>query len=195
MQTKYFKGFAITNELVSIEELRSIAQMQAKMDELVRYRPIQYLTDGYDFSMEEAGDPEIHFSDILWGEGIDAEHSCLHMKDGRTVALPFGTRGLEILFRESKEKHFTQISYYVFLSIPSIEKISRKAVYLKGCDIRFKVSRTYFPLLQMELRNGESRIMCNGRIVSLGCSSEGDNYYDVLRCLNSQVLWEQFGNI
>ena len=167
MQTKYYKGFAITNELVSIEDLRSIAQMQAKMDELVRYRPIQYLTDGYDFSMEEAGDPEIHFSDILWGEGIDAEHSCLHMKDGRTVALPFGTRGLEILFRESKEKHFTQISYYVFLSIPSIEKISRK----------------------------ESRIMCNGRIVSLGCSSEGDNYYDVLRCLNSQVLWEQFGNI
>lgn len=147
MQTKYYKGFAITNELVSIEDLRSIAQMQAKMDELVRYRPIQYLTDGYDFSMEEAGDPEIHFSDILWGEGIDAEHSCLHMKDGRTVALPFGTRGLEILFRESKEKLFTQISYYVFLSIPSIEKISRKAVYLKGCDIRFKVSRTYFPLL------------------------------------------------
>ena len=120
--------------------------MQAKMDELVRYRPIQYLTDGYDFSMEEAGDPEIHFSDILWGEGINAEHSCLHMKDGRIVALPFGTCGLEILFRESKEKHFTQISYYVFLSIPSIEKISRKAVCLKGCDIRFKVSRTYFPL-------------------------------------------------
>lgn len=147
MQTKYYKGFAITNELVSIEDLRSIAQMQAKMDELVRYRPIQYLTDGYDFSMEEAGDPEIHFSDILWGEGIDAEHSCLHMKDGRTVALPFGKRGLEILFRESKEKLFTQISYYVFLSIPSIEKISRKAVYIKGCDIRFKVSRTYFPLL------------------------------------------------
>ena len=69
------------------------------------------------------------------------------MKDGRTVALPFGTRGLEILFRESKEKLFTQISYFVFLSIPSIEKISRKAVYIKGCDIRFKVSRTYFPLL------------------------------------------------
>ena len=110
MQTKYFKGFAITNELVSIEELRSIAQMQAKMDELVRYRPIQYLTDGYDFSMEEAGDPEIHFSDILWGEGIDAEHSCLHMKDGRTVALPFGTRGLEILFRESFKIFFISVS-------------------------------------------------------------------------------------
>ena len=45
MQTKYCRGFAITNELVSIEDLRSIAQMQAKMDELVRYRPIEISPD------------------------------------------------------------------------------------------------------------------------------------------------------
>lgn len=43
MKTKYFKRFAITDNLVSIEELRSISQMQAQMDELVRYLPIQYL--------------------------------------------------------------------------------------------------------------------------------------------------------
>jgi len=28
-----------------------------------------------------------------------------------------------------------------------IEKISRKIVYLKGCDIPFKVSANYFPIL------------------------------------------------
>ena len=35
MKTKYFKRFALTDRLVSIEELRHIAQMQARMDELV----------------------------------------------------------------------------------------------------------------------------------------------------------------
>ena len=45
----------------------------------------------------------------------------------------------------------------------------------------------------MELRNGRSGIMCNGRIVPLGCLSEGYNY-NVFRCLNFQVVWEQFGN-
>lgn len=88
MDTKYFKRFSITTELVSIEELRPIAEMQARMDELVRFSPIQYLTDGYSFSVEEIGEMEIPFSDIVWGEGVDAEHSYLHMKDGRTLALP-----------------------------------------------------------------------------------------------------------
>ena len=36
MKTKYFKNFEITTELVSIEELRIVAEMQARMDELVR---------------------------------------------------------------------------------------------------------------------------------------------------------------
>lgn len=49
MKTKYFKRFALTDRLVSIEELRHIAQMQARMDELVRYSPIQHLSDGYSF--------------------------------------------------------------------------------------------------------------------------------------------------
>ena len=53
MKTKYFKRFALTDRLVSIEELRHIAQMQARMDELVRYSPIQHLSDGYSFSMDE----------------------------------------------------------------------------------------------------------------------------------------------
>lgn len=147
METKYFKRFAITNELVSIEELRPIAQMQAKMDDLVRHRPIEYLTDGYNFLIEEVGDTEIPFSDILWGEGTDAEHSSLHMKNGRTLTLPFGRRGLETLLGESEEPLFTQISHKVFLSMPSIEKVSKKAVYLKGCDIQFKVSPNYYPAL------------------------------------------------
>lgn len=39
MKTKYFKRFALTDRLVSIEELRHIAQMQARMDELVKVQP------------------------------------------------------------------------------------------------------------------------------------------------------------
>lgn len=143
MNTKYFKRFAITNELVSIDELRTIAQKQAQMDELVRYYPIQYLTDGCDFSMEEVCDTEIFYSDILWGEGIDAGHSSLHMKNGRTLMLPLGTRGLKFLLDESN-LHFTQINYYNFLSLSSIEKVSRKVVYLKECNIPFKVSPNYY---------------------------------------------------
>lgn len=144
MRTKYFKRFAITTELVSIEELRPIAEMQARLSELVRYSPIQYLTDGYSFSMEELGDIEIPFSDITWGEGVNAEHSFLHMKDGRILALPFGTHGLESLLGDSKKTRFTQISRYVFLSIPSIEKISKKIVYIKGYDVPLKVSPNYY---------------------------------------------------
>ena len=60
MKTKYFKRFALTDRLVSIEELRHIAQMQARMDELVRYSPIQHLSDGYSFSMDEVCDTEFH---------------------------------------------------------------------------------------------------------------------------------------
>ncbi len=144
MDTKYFKRFSITTELVSIEELRPIAEMQARMDELVRFSPIQYLTDGYSFSVEEIGEMEIPFSDIVWGEGVDAEHSYLHMKDGRTLALPFGTHGLESLLGNSNEPHFTKISRYVFLSILSIEKVSKKVVYLKGYNAPFNVSPNYY---------------------------------------------------
>ena len=147
MKTKYFKRFALTYRLVSIEELRHIAQMQARMDELVRYSPIQHLSDGYSFSMDEVCDTEISFSDILWAEGINAEHSSLHMKNGETIALPFGTHGLEILLSDSKEPRFLKISRDVFLPVSMIKKVSRKVVYLKGCNISFKVSVTYFPNL------------------------------------------------
>ena len=139
MKTKYFKRFALTDRLVSIEELRHIAQMQARMDELVRYSPIQHLSDGYSFSMDEVCDTEISFSDILWAEGINAEHSSLHMKNGETIALPFGTHGLEILLSDSKEPRFLKISRDVFLPVSMIKKVSRKVVYLKGCNISFKV--------------------------------------------------------
>ena len=56
MDTKYFKRFSITTELVSIEELRPIAEMQARMDEMAKYSPIQHLSDGYNFSMDEVCD-------------------------------------------------------------------------------------------------------------------------------------------
>ena len=86
-------------------------------------------------------------SDILWAEGINAEHSSLHMKNGETIALPFGTHGLEILLSDSKEPRFLKISRDVFLPVSMIKKVSRKVVYLKGCNISFKVSVTYFPNL------------------------------------------------
>ena len=135
MRTKYFKRFAITTELVSIEELRPIAEMQARMSELVRYSPIQYLTDGYSFSMEEFGDIEIPFSDITWGEGVNAEHSFLHMKDGRILALPFGTHRLESLFGNSKK-----IALYANQSLciplyPINGKNQQKIVYIKKSTI------------------------------------------------------------
>ena len=147
MKTKYFKNFEITTELVSIEGLRIVAEMQARMDELVRYRPIQYLTDGYDFSIEEIGNAEISFSDITWGKGINMKHSILHLKDGRTLELPFGTHGLESLLTGSIEHLFTKIDRYTFLSISSIEKNSKKIVYLKGIDVPFSVSPNYYHLL------------------------------------------------
>lgn len=147
MDTKYFKRFSITTELVSIEELRPIAEMQARMDELAKYSPIQHLSDGYNFSMDEVCDTEILFSDIMWAEGVNAEHSSLHMKDGKTIALPFGTHGLETLLGDSKEPHFLKISRNVFIPVSMIEKVSRKVVCLKGCDIPFKVSVNYFPVL------------------------------------------------
>lgn len=151
MKTKYFKRFALTDRLVSIEELRHIAQMQARMDELVRYSPIQYLSDGYCFSMDEVCDTEIPFSDILWAEGVNAEHSFLHLKNGETIALPFGTHGLETFISDSKEPRFLKINRSVFLPVSMIEKVSRKVVYLKGSDIPFKVSANYSPILSYGL--------------------------------------------
>lgn len=130
-----------------MEELRTIAQKQARMDELVRYSPIQHLSDGYSFSMDEICDTEISFSDIMWAEGVNAKHSFLQMKNGKTIALPFGTHGLETLLRDSKEPHFLKISRNVFIPVSMIEKVSRKVVYLKGCDIPFKVSENYYPVL------------------------------------------------
>lgn len=151
MKTRYFRRFTLTDKLVSIEELRHIAQMQARMDGLVRYSPVQHLSDGYSFSMDEICDTEISFSDILWAEGVNAEHSFLHMKNGETIALPFGTHGLETLLGNSKEPRFLKICRSVFLPVSMIEKVSKKIVYLKGCDIPFKVSVTYFPILSYGL--------------------------------------------
>lgn len=139
MRSKYLKRFALTNELLSIEKLRDIAQMQARMEGLVNYGSIQYLSDGYYFSMEEIGDKEISYSDIMWAEGVNAEHSILHMKNGETIALPFGARGLDLIFYDSKI-HFLKITRNVFITASMIEKVSRRVVYLKGCDIPFKVS-------------------------------------------------------
>ena len=121
--------------MVSIDELRPIAEVQARMNELVRYSPIQYLTDGYSFSMEEFGDIEIPFSDITWGEGVNAEHSFLHMKDGRILALPFGTHRLESLFGNSKK-----IALYANQSLciplyPINGKNQQKIVYIKKSTI------------------------------------------------------------
>ena len=73
------------------------------------------------------------------------------MKNGETIALPFGTHGLETLLGNSKEPCFLKICRSVFLPVSMIEKVSKKIVYLKGCDIPFKVSVTYFPILSYGL--------------------------------------------
>ena len=151
MKTKYFKRFAITDKLVSIEELRNIAQMQARMDDLVRYRPIQYLTDGYDFLIDEVGDTKISFSEILWAEGVNAEHSFLHLKNGKAIALPFGAHGLETLLRDSEKLRFVRITRNTFIPVSMIEKVSKKVVYLKEWDIPLKVSANYYPALYYDL--------------------------------------------
>ena len=152
MRTKYFKRFAITNELMSIEKLRDIAQMQARMEGLVNYGSIQYLSDGHYFSMEEVCDTEISYSDIMWAEGVNAEHSILHMKNGETIALPFGAHGLENILFDSKIR-FLKITRNVFITASMIEKVSRRVVYLKGCDFPFKVSANYAPGLSSYLYN------------------------------------------
>ena len=93
--------------------------------------------------MEEVNDKEFLFSDILWGESINAKCSVLHMKDGQTITLPSDAKFLESLFYDSIETRFTQIRRNVFLSVSSIEKVSRKIVCIKCCDIQFEVSPNY----------------------------------------------------
>lgn len=153
MEHYKFRKFEITDEMVSIEELRSILQEQDKMEKLLKHDPIPFLTDGITFSVTEICDTEIHYSDILWAEGTDTKRSLLHMKDGQTYTLPFDKNGLVLFLCYSNELTFVRISKYNFVPISSIEKVSRKELYLKGCDRPFKIERPYYRKFYCCLRN------------------------------------------
>lgn len=143
---KVFQEICDSNR-VGINRRTVLHCTNASTNELVKYSPILHLSDGYSFSKDEVCDTGILFSDIMWPEGVNAKHSLLHIKNGKTIALPFGTHGLEIILRDSKEAHFLKISRNMFIPVSMIEKVSRKVVCLKGCDIPFKVSVNYFPVL------------------------------------------------
>lgn len=153
MKTKYFKQFAITEKQVSVEELRTIAQKQARMHELVRFSPIQHLSDGHFFLMDEISNMAIPYTDILWAEGIDSAHSFLHMKDGQTFTAPFSADGLFKFLLGANNLELIQISYRVFVSLDSIEKISRKELYIKGCVASFKIGKAYYNRVCYRLYN------------------------------------------
>lgn len=104
-----------------MEELRNIAQKQAQMQELVRFNPIQHLSDGHLFLMDEISNRAIPHTDILWAEGVDANHSFLYMKDGQIFTLSFSVDGLSKFLLEANKLGLVQISYRVFVSLASIE--------------------------------------------------------------------------
>lgn len=153
MEHYKFKKFRITDEMVSIEELRSILHEQAKMERLLKYDPIPFLTDGITFLIAKICNTEIHYSDILWAEGIDAKHSLLHMKNGQAYMLPFGPEGLASFLCYSDESQFVRISKYNFVPIGSIERVSRKKLYLKGGDTPFRIEKYCFGDFYCSLRN------------------------------------------
>lgn len=153
MEHYKIKKFRFTDEMVSIEELRSILQEQEKMEKLLKYDPIPFLTDGITFSIREICDTEINYSDILWAEGIDARRSLLHMKNGQAYMLPFGSERLASFLSYSNELNFVPISKYNFVPIGSIERVGRKKLYLKGCDTPFRIEKIYFRDFDCCLRN------------------------------------------
>lgn len=149
----YLKRFRIKDEMTSMEDLRSYMQKSVQMGKLLKRNPMIFLTDGITFWIDGICDTEISYSGILWAEGIDAKHSCLHMKDGQTYTLPFGPSGLAHFLLYSDELSFVRISQYNFVPIGSIEKVSRKELYLKGCDTPFKIGAAYFKDFYYSLYN------------------------------------------
>lgn len=149
MEKKYLKRFSITDEVVSMEELRTIFKMQR----LIRYSPTPYFTDGVTFLMDKICETELHYSDILWAESINPNQSVLHMKNGQNFTAPFGVKGLSRFLYGAKETlFFVQISRFVFVSITNVEKVNRKMLYLKN-NVPLIIGRDYFKTFSIALRD------------------------------------------
>ena len=136
----YLNDFSLTNEPVSIEELHSFVQMQ----KLVSNYPIPFFTDGYYFFVDEVCDEKMYYADIAWAETVKTNQSLIHMKDGKSFALPISALGTRRFLSNSKMPWFVQINISTFVSLVSIEMVSKQAVCLKECDKIFKISKAYF---------------------------------------------------
>ena len=144
----YLKSFSLTNDPVSIEELHSFVQMQ----KLVSDYPIPFFTDGYYFFVDEVGDEKMYYADIAWAETVKTNQSLIHMKDGKSFALPISALGTRRFLSNSKVPWFVQINISTFISLSSIEMVSKQAVCLKECDTPFKIGKTYFKPFFYSLR-------------------------------------------
>lgn len=136
----YLNDFSLTNEPVSIEELHSFVQMQ----KLVSNYPIPFFTDGYYFFVDEVCDEKMYYADIAWAETVKTNQSLIHMKDGKSFALPISALGTRRFLSNSKMPWFVQINISTFVSLAFIEMVSKQAVCLKECDKIFKISKAYF---------------------------------------------------
>ena len=87
----YLKSFSLTNETVSMEELHSFVQMQKQVSDY----PIPFFTDGYYFFVDEVCDEKMYYADIAWAETVKTNQSLIHMKDGKSFALPISALGTE----------------------------------------------------------------------------------------------------
>lgn len=143
MELKNWKRFSLTDTIVTVEELSSIVKADARMIYLLRRSPMFYLTDRYSFLIKEICDKKISYSDISWAEGINANQSRIHLKDGRVFDLPFGNSGLSKFLHESIGVEFTQIGQYDYITYDAIEKLSRNVVYVKGCDVPIKIGASH----------------------------------------------------
>ena len=144
----YLKGFSLTNETVSMEELHSFVQMQKQVSDY----PIPFFTDGYYFFVDDVCDEKMYYADIAWAETVKTNQSLIHMKDGRSFALPISALGTRRFLSNSKVPWFVQINISTFVSLASIEMVSKQAVCLKECDTIFKISKTYFKPFFYKLR-------------------------------------------
>ena len=55
--------------------------------------PIPFFTDGYYFFVDEVCDEKMYYADIAWAETVKTNQSLIHMKDGKSFALPISALG------------------------------------------------------------------------------------------------------
>ena len=94
----------------------------------------------------------MYYADIAWAETVKTNQSLIHMKDGKSFALSISALGTERFLSNSKVPWFVQINISTFVSLASIEMVSKQVVCLKECDMIFKISKTYFKPFFYKLR-------------------------------------------